>query len=223
MLNSMPARDKTFRALQFVAKLLSWHLFYGGSSLSTVNKWKKLESNISFSRKLFSIGKVLDYICKVYFDSLKLQNPLSGNKSALPTISFTKDVAFAGYATAELIGWFNKTELMPCSHSKQISTIGKQCLAVALLSSCLAGCYELQQNSKKIKSATQEASEKDSTSLQTLQKERKEILFFALQNALDATIPLAELDILKVNDGFVAAAGITTSLMSVYKTWIGSY
>ncbi|EPY51092.1 peroxisomal biogenesis factor 11 [Schizosaccharomyces cryophilus OY26] len=221
MLNSMSARDKSFRTLQFVAKLLAWRLYYNGSSLESVNKWDTLESQISFARKLFSIGKVFDYLSKSYFGSLQIQNPLSSSEAALPSIQLTRDIAFTGYSAMELVGWLQKARLIDCPKSKRVSTLSKQFLAAALLSSCFAGVYNYQKISEQLKSiqASESGKTKNEASIESLIREKNEIVYFAIQNALDAVIPLAELDVLKLDDGFVAMTGITTSIMGLYKTW----
>ncbi|WBW75427.1 peroxisomal biogenesis factor 11 [Schizosaccharomyces osmophilus] len=222
MLNSMSARDKSFRTLQFVAKLLAWRLYYNGSSLESVNKWDSLESQISFARKLFSIGKVFDYLSKSYFGSLQIKNPVSSSEAALPSIQLTRDLAFTGYSAMELIGWLQKTNLVKCPNHKYVSTLSKQFLAAALLSSCFAGVYNYQKISEHLKSiqASDSGKTKHEASVESLTKEKNDVVYFAIQNALDALIPLAELDIVKLDEGVVAMTGITTSLMGLYKTWL---
>jgi len=63
------AKDKVMKNIQYGARLISWYLKYAkidSSKDGLANRLANLDSQTAFARKLFRVGKPIDYIYNVY-------------------------------------------------------------------------------------------------------------------------------------------------------------
>ncbi|EEB08971.2 peroxisomal biogenesis factor 11 [Schizosaccharomyces japonicus yFS275] len=222
LLDELKFRDKSFRALQFTAKLTAWYLYTRGESLDKVKRWKSIESQLSFARNFFTVGKVFLNLKSSVVKGSELHKSSKTEINVLTALEFFKEIANTGQNAAELRLWLNKTQILPLSDSKGYSNASDIFGLFSSMISATADAFVYYTSSKDLKIIRSgEYSEKGSKeeSLKKVLALREKSVFDFVEDTLDCISPMNSLGLIHVDDHVIGLAGLVTSFMELYALW----
>lgn len=215
LLETQVGRDKLMRTVQYFARFLSYFLFRKGYPKSTVLYWRHVMSTLSQARKLFRLGKPLSHV--------KAAVGAYGNKNADPVLRATtvlRNLGTTGFLTFDSLLWLHQAKLRPLSgpSARQIQVISLKFWLFSLVAGLVNSGRRYYQ-AKQRESALRVEGEKDVAIVKKVVQEEKDATQQFLLFLLDSFIPLAGLQWVNFDDGFVGLAGTITSVAGLRAVW----
>ncbi|KAL1749067.1 peroxisomal biogenesis factor 11 [Schizophyllum fasciatum] len=220
--NTTLGRDKTYRAVQYLARFIAWYLLSKGNKLDAA-RWNALKSHLALARKLLRLGKPVEHL------QLALKAAFASARPAEQITTVARQLAYFGYLSFDALVWANAIKFLNLSPdtAQKVSRISNRFWLAGILVSLTHGAVKitrLTQEAKSLKS--RHLSEKDVGEAQALAQQvvaaeaaraatREQIYI----DVLDAWIPASALGLTTVNDGFLGLAGFVTSILSLRKAW----
>lgn len=170
------------------------------------------------ARKLFRVGKPLAFI--------KAASVSYANKTTDPILRLTsilRAVSYAVYFTTDTFVWLNGSKVYTLTNAQPISRLGNKFWLFGMLCNIVNSLRRHQIANAKQLALAQESGEKDSTEIKKVLKEKKAAEVQFLWDVLDTSIPIANLGIANLDDGFVGLAGFITAALGVKQQWASTY
>lgn len=211
-LDSTAGREKVLRLLQYLSRFLA---FQQSSVLA-----KQLQAQFTVVRKILRFLKPLNHLqaASKFYD-----NKLSGD-TLVRACNVTKNIAYAAYLSLDQINLLRMLRLVPATPftGKKVPLWTNWCWFVGLLTGLLMDVRKIQLAQTRIVAlASEEKSEKyeEDKLLAKTYQERTSAVRRLLWDAIDTFIVLNNLNFLHNEDGYVALAGVATSLLGVQDLW----
>lgn len=187
-------RDKTFKAVQYGAKVLLWYFLTDPKADISVQV-SKLGAAITLHRKLFRYFNFLTELKKANATLNKIQN---GKGTVNDTITLVKDLAMAIYWLGDNIVYLSKVGAVNNVDTQRYSKLSLQAWTIANLCSLY---LDLQTLSKAKPEAKQ---------LMTIQ---------CVKAVCDVLTPAGLLQYVPLHDGQVGIVGLTSAIIHHYLAW----
>lgn len=215
------SRDKIYRAAQFFCRLMAWYLSRGNKKISA-NRWNALKSHLATSRKLLRLGKPVEHL------QAALRLSLATGPTLEQITAIARQIAYCGFLIYDAIVWAHAVKfikLLP-STSQEVSKISNRFWLAGIVFSIAHGFIKivrLTNESKKLlmtcdgMEVSQEIARESKLMavLATRYATRRQILI----DLFDVWLPATALEIVSLNEGLVAALGLTSSLIGVQTQW----
>lgn len=224
-LNTTVGREKACRLVQYFARFYAFYLFRNGAPKETIQRWVDLKTHLGNGRKFFRLLKPVEFA----------QNgvkSLGVRDEVLRYTGVVKQIGMALYYLTEVFVLSNSINFYKSPNIKKITEFGQKCWFVAIFASLVSGLYKFKQLSirehmlEKTRKAIVNTEEKSETQIAELKTQEKALAkdkyttrYAFIQDAVDIIIPSAGLGYLKVDEGIVGLAGITTSLLAMNTQW----
>lgn len=201
-------REKCLRLLQYLCRFLT------AQTLSPLTK--ALQSQFSTVRKFLRFLKPLNNLqgaAKLY------DNKLTGD-GIIRIFSIIKQLAYAGYLSFDQINLLKILRVVPTTKftGKQVPKICNWFWLGALLSGMICDVRQVRLSQSRI-SALNVNGDDEKKLLSKAHKERYSAGRKFVWDAIDSFMVLNNLGYLRYQDGYVALAGIFTSLFGLQDTW----
>lgn len=211
-LDSTGGREKALRLLQYLCRFLA---VQQSSVLA-----KQLQSQFTFVRKILRFLKPLNHLqaASKFYD-----NKLSGD-SLVRYCNIAKNLAYAGYLTLDQVNLLRILKVVPVTPltGKQIPRWTNWCWFFGLLSGLVLDLRKFQLSQTRIIALISEensAEPDEKKLLSQAYQERYSSTRRLLWDAADTFIVLNNLNYLHNEDGYIALAGVATSLLGLQDLW----
>jgi len=216
-------RDKTYRAIQYLARFLAWHLLSKGDKLDAA-RWTALKSHLATARKLLRLGKPIEHL------QAALRAALVPGPAGEQILTIAKQVAYFGYLSYDMLVWAQAIKfinLNPEKAKKVGKTSNRLWLAGILFSTVhsVLKYTRLTKEAKKLR-ATRKFGEKDigeeaqsEMRLGTIESARIATQRQFMIDVLDVWLPATGAELVNVNEGVLSIIGLVTSLMGISTQW----
>ncbi|OBZ85006.1 Peroxisomal biogenesis factor 11 [Choanephora cucurbitarum] len=224
-LNTTVGREKLCRLVQYFARFYAFYLFRSGAPKDVVQRWTDLKTHLGNGRKFFRLLKPVEF-AQTGVKSLALRDEV------LRYTAVAKQAGMCLYYLSEMFVLSNSINFYKPSNIKTITEFGQKCWLFGITASLLSGLYKFKQlavrqhmleKSRKEIVNTEEKSEDQIIELKAQEKalalDLYNTRYAVIQDAVDAIIPSAGLGYLKVDEGIVGLAGMTTSFMAMVTQW----
>ncbi|EKM60933.1 uncharacterized protein PHACADRAFT_133883 [Phanerochaete carnosa HHB-10118-sp] len=215
-------RDKTYRAVQYFARLLAWLLLSRGQKIEAA-RWNAIKNHLALGRKLMRLGKPWEHLQNAMRAAQRIDLP------ATETITtMGRQVAYFGYLTNDMFVWANNIKfynLKPSTAARVNKHANRFWLAGILLSITfgLLKAGRLANEAKQLQSSVwseKGAEVERETKLRANLAARAETRFQFIVDLLDVWIPATNLGLVTLNDGIVGMFGFVSSLMTLRQQWL---
>jgi peroxin-11B len=216
-------RDKTYRAVQYLARFLAWYLVSGGHKLEAA-RWNALKSHLGTARKLMRLGKPMEHLQA----ALRAMEASGSPGEQITTIG--RQLGYFGYLMYDALVWANAVKfisLKPDTAQKVAKTSNRFWLAGILFSiaQTLLKSGRLANEAKKLsvsrtwkeKNLGEEADLEVKSRAAEINRAATHYQFII--DALDLWIPASSLGLVNFNDGILGIFGFITSVMALRKQW----
>ncbi|GHJ83635.1 hypothetical protein NliqN6_0037 [Naganishia liquefaciens] len=236
LLATTVGRDKTYRLIQYLARLVAWSLLRSGGveAKDAAARWNGLKAGLASGRKMLRLVKPLEHLqtaittanTPVKSSSLA---PVASNVAQLAQIA--RQLCYAGYLSTDMIVWLQSVKFLRIRADKfaRISTISQRFwlggILLSLLSSS-ASMFRLRTEGRRLAlSRTAEKSGPEDQEARraegrALLKERASLISQLTLDCLDVWIPATNLGYAHLNDGAIGAIGVVTSYIGLQQQWI---
>lgn len=212
-LDSTAGREKVLRLLQYLARFLA---FQQSSVLA-----KYLQGQFTVVRKILRFLKPLNHLqaAAKFYD-----NRLSGD-ALVRVCNVVKNLAYAGYLTFDQVNLLRLLRVVPVNKftGSQAPLWSNWCWFFGLLSGLIMDVRKIQLAQTRIVAlvAEQGAGEKPEGDklLSKSYQERATATRRLLWDSIDSFIVLNNLKFLHNQDGYIALAGVATSLLGLQDLW----
>jgi len=216
-------RDKTYRAIQYFARFLSWYLLIKGDKVEAA-RWTALKSHLGTARKLMRLGKPIEHL-QAALRATYASGPL---QETLTTIA--RQIGYFGYLTYDAFVWAQSIKLIKLS-PETAQRVGKRAFQfwfAGITFSLVHGVLKasrLAKESKMLRNsrtwgekdlADEAARETRSSALRTAQANNRRQLIIDM---LDVWIPATGAGILGVNEGALGILGLISSIIGAKAQW----
>lgn len=207
-LDNGAGREKVLRLLQYLSRFLA------AQTLSPLAK--ALQLQFTTVRKFLRFLKPLNNIqnaCKLY------DNKLTGD-GVIRIFSIIRQLSYAAYLTLDQVTLFKILRIVPNTNltGKKVPRWSNWCWLSALLTGMVVELRQMRISQSRITALAQD----EHTEKKLLSKSYKERYTASRKfvwNAIDSFMVLNNLGFLHYQDGYVALAGVFTSLFGVQDTW----
>lgn len=205
-LDNGAGREKCLRLLQYLARFLA------AQTLSPLAK--SLQSQFGTVRKFLRFLKPLNNLqaaAKLYDNKLT-------SDAIIRIFNIIKQISYAGYLSLDQINLFRILRVVPATRftGKVVPRIANWCWFSALVSGMICDVRQVRLSQSKI---TALGSNDEKKLLSKAYKDRYAASRKFVWNAADLFMVLNNLGYLKNQDGYVALAGVFTSLFGLQDTW----
>ncbi|KAI7902185.1 peroxisomal biogenesis factor 11 [Cokeromyces recurvatus] len=224
-LNTTVGREKLCRLIQYFARFYAFYLFRNGAPKDVIQRWVDLKTHLGNGRKFFRLLKPVEF-AQTGIKSLAL------NDEILRFTAVAKQAGMFLYYISEAFVLSNAINFYKPANIKQITELGQKCWFAALIASLISSVYKFKQLSvrehmlEKSRKAIVNTEEKSETQIAELKaqesalaKDKYNTKYAFIQDAVDIIIPSTSLGYLKVDEGIVGLAGMTTSFMAMVTQW----
>ncbi|KAI3660247.1 hypothetical protein MP638_005110 [Amoeboaphelidium occidentale] len=212
-------RDKLYRLVQYFSKYLAFYLQASGTlEKSTIEKLTRLSSAVGLARKLFRVGKPIDFF-QTIMKSVNIKDDV------IRYCVVGRSTFLAGWLTLDIFQWLNAQKVIEIQDIKTINRTAAKCWLLGLICAVTADLYRLRNNLQRLESIEKggfKALKEDEVLRKEhlmFKAEQPKLVMELLQDSLDVVIPAALLEYLPVSQGVVGLVGTITSLMGVYNAW----
>ncbi|GAV52870.1 hypothetical protein ZYGR_0AI01520 [Zygosaccharomyces rouxii] len=206
-LDNGAGREKCLRLLQYLARFLA------AQTLSPLAK--ALQSQFATVRKFLRFLKPLNNLqaaAKLY------DNKLTGD-GIIRIFNIVKQLSYAGYLSLDQINLFRILRVVPATRftGKAVPRIANWCWLSALVSGMVCDVRQARLAQSKITALA--VNEDEKKLLSKAYKDRYSASRKFVWNAADLFMVLNNLGYLQYQEGYVALAGVFTSLFGLQDTW----
>ncbi|KAJ9094956.1 hypothetical protein QFC21_005748 [Naganishia friedmannii] len=230
-------RDKTYRLIQYLARLIAWSVLRSGTGVEAKDaaiRWNGLKAGLASGRKMLRLLKPLEHLqtavaaanTPVKSSSLA---PVASNVAQLSQIA--RQLCYAGYLSTDMIVWLQSVRFLRIQADKfaRINTISQRFwlsgIVLSLVSSS-ASMVRLRAEGRRL--ALTRSAEKGGPDDQevrkaegrALLKQRATLVSQLTLDCLDFWIPATNLGYAHLNDGAIGAIGVVTSYIGLQQQWI---
>eukprot|EP00127_Corallochytrium_limacisporum_P002528 Clim_evm85s128 gene=Clim_evmTU85s128 len=216
--NKTAGRDKAYRLVTFGAKAIAYYMEqYSPESKDTIQRMKKLSEAVQLSRRLFRIGKPIDFAvsCAKANDGDPMLRALKQGNS----------VGMGIWLIYDHILWATKVGLYK-GDAADAAKKSSYAWVFGLLCGIFKNLHIMHLNQEKLTALLQGNRPSTQEELDTYNKnlahyrdvQFKEILDL-VKNVLDLGIPLTTLQYVSFTSGRVGLIGVITSIIGWYQIW----
>ncbi|KAJ3063050.1 Peroxisomal membrane protein PMP27 [Podochytrium sp. JEL0797] len=217
-LNTTTGREKLMRYLQFFSRFV---LTRTTSSKETTTRITNLMNTIGLTRKVMLTGKQLEFL---RFAIKSLQNE---RDSVVGGATFCKGVLLAMWVTLDTCQWLHMAQVRTFTNINDITKRANQIWLLSILFSLTASAYKLKNNADALHLETQVKELAKSKEIVTaakeklvkLHEERQKLYIATAMDSFDLLLPIAFLDMVKIDSGAVGLIGALTSFLGGYAFW----
>lgn len=211
-LDTSGGREKVLRLLQYLCRFLAVQQ----SSLLA----KQLQTQFTFVRKILRFLKPLNHLqaAAKFYD-----NKLSGD-SLVRYCNIAKNLAYAGYLTFDQVNLLRILKVIPVTPltGKKVPRWTNWCWFFGLLSGIVMDLRNIQLSQTRILALISEQEKPDADEKKLLSvayKQRYSATRRLVWDSIDSFVVLNNLNYLQNQDGYVALAGVATSLFGLQDLW----
>lgn len=206
-LDNGAGREKCLRLLQYLARFLA------AQTLSPLAK--ALQGQFAIVRKFLRFLKPLNNLqaaARLYDNKLT-------SDGIIRAFNIIKQLSFAGYLSLDQINLFRILKVVPTSKltGKVVPRIANWCWLGALVSGMVCDVRQVRLSQSKITALA--ANDDEKKLLSRAYKDRYAASRKFVWNAADLFMVLNSLGYLQYQEGYVALAGVFTSLFGLQDTW----
>ncbi|KZP12064.1 peroxisomal biogenesis factor 11 [Athelia psychrophila] len=219
--SSTVGRDKTYRTVQNISRLLAWYLINKGHK-ERAAKWNALKSALGSGRKLMRLGKGLEH----------LQAALRATQSSGPAgeqiTTIGRQLAYAGYLTYDALVWANSVKVLNFTRERKesVGKISNRFWLAGILLNLVHALLKAGRLADEVKALRAPASSEKvgddaerNAKYHSLQAARAAVRYQFIIDSLDVWAPAHSLGLVNLNDGLLGATGIITSVMALRTQW----
>ncbi|KDQ63612.1 hypothetical protein JAAARDRAFT_118980 [Jaapia argillacea MUCL 33604] len=226
LLGTTTGRDKTYRAVQYLARFLAWFLLTRGYKDQSV-RWNALKSHLALGRKMMRLGKPLENLQA----ALRAIQSYGKGETGEQITTIARQLSYFGYLSYDTLVWANAIKfitLKPETAQKVNKTANRFWLAGILLNIThgLLKAGRLANEAKKLRSGPA-WSEKDvgaeadlELKYRSLEVARAATRHQFVIDVLDVWLPATSLGLVNINEGVLGIFGLVTSIMGFRSQWI---
>jgi len=216
-------RDKTYRAVQYLARFLGWYYLSRGDKLDAA-RWNSLKAHLALARKLMRLGKPMEHLQAALKASLTIAPPAE----QITTIG--RQLCYFGYLAYDAIVWANAVKLVNLSsdNAGKVSKRSYRFWLAGITFSIVNGILKHGRLSKEYhrlrvsanqseKPLGQEADIQARLGLNKTARDAARRQFII--DMLDLWLPAAALDIVQANEGVLGILGFITSVLAGMTQW----
>ncbi|WFD27970.1 Peroxisomal membrane protein PMP27 [Malassezia nana] len=212
-------RDKSARAVQYLARFLAWYFTTAGATKETVTRFSSIKSSIALSRKLFRIGKFLEHF-QAALKALAMPDPV------LKVLAVGRQLGYAFYLMLDALQWVHGSkayQFEKATYEKIAKNAARFWLA-GLTFSLISGLYKSYNLSQRTKlavrpKATAEKEAERRVELNQIASETKAVRLQMLQDCCDWLNPGTSTGWINANDGVIGLAGVLSSCLGARSQW----
>ena len=213
-------RDKMYRLVQYFSKWLAYTLGQRGYPKDEVDRWLRLSSAVGMGRKLFRVGKPIDFM-QTILKSASLKDDV------IRICAIGRSAFLAGWLTLDSMQWLNANGIVKLNDIKWFNQNAARCWLTGLVFAVAADVYRLRNNVQRLqlldKAGVKKFDDNQANAVQkerdSLKKEQKKILVELLQDALDVAIPASLLEYVNWGQGTIGLIGTVTSVIGCRNAW----
>ncbi|GLB36272.1 putative peroxisomal biogenesis factor [Lyophyllum shimeji] len=216
-------RDKTYRAVQYYARFLTWYLLNKGDKHNAA-RWNALKSHLATARKLLRLGKPVEHL------QAALRASLASGPASEQILAIGKQLAYFGYLSYDAVVWANAVKffVLPPETAQRVTKTSNRFWLAGILFSLVHGVLKLTRLTREAKmlQAGKSWGEKDVG--EETQREARLNAVKAAQAAartqflidiLDVWIPATGAGITNINEGALGIFGFITSVLGMRAQW----
>ncbi|KJE96745.1 hypothetical protein CAOG_007019 [Capsaspora owczarzaki ATCC 30864] len=208
--------------VQYASKLIGWYLARTSASKGTIEKFSKLESNLSLARKLFRVGKPIDFFVEILRQVKNadpvLRNTLTGRAACL-----------SGWLLIDHLLWFAKAGIVNVD-AKKWSRRSAWFWLAGLILAVVRDIYQymrveqararyIQRSLNQPNSAEQAQTVLSSPTVQQFDKDLATHRLELIKDVCDLIIPSSSLELIQPSAGLVGLLGLISSLIGLHQVW----
>ncbi|KAJ9098980.1 hypothetical protein QFC20_005798 [Naganishia adeliensis] len=229
VLSTTVGRDKTYRLIQYLARLIAWSILRSGTGVEAKDaaiRWNGLKAGLASGRKMLRLLKPLEHLqtavtaanTPVKSSSLA---PVASNVAQLTQIA--RQLCYAGYLSTDMIVWLQSVKFLRIQADKfaRINTISQRFwfsgIVLSLISSS-ASMIRLRAEGRRSR-FEQDRGEGWTGRPGGSSCARTSDAQLTL-DCLDFWIPATNLGYASLNDGAIGAIGVITSYIGLQQQWI---
>jgi len=217
-------RDKTHRAVQYLARFLTWYLQSKGDKLDAA-RWNALKVHLGTARKLLRLGKPMEHL------QAALRAALTSAPAAEQATTIARQLGYFGYLSYDVLVWANTIKFIKLTpeNAKRVAKISNRFWLAGILFSIVNGVIKtrrLSQESKSLRNLP-EAEEKSvsqaadrETRLAVVSRSQATTRRQFIIDLLDVWIPAAGLELVQVNEGALGIVGFISSVLGGHSQWV---
>ncbi|KAF9456539.1 peroxisomal biogenesis factor 11 [Collybia nuda] len=219
-------RDKTYRALQYLARFLAWYLVTKGQNLEAA-RWAALKVHLATARKLMRLGKPLEHL------QAALRASLTSAPSLEQITTISRQVGYFGYLAYDSIVWASAIKFLNLNPdtTKRVAKISNRFWLAGILFSITHSVLKIVRLNAEVHKlqASKKWSEKDlgeetqrEAKLSAVQTSKAVTRQQLIVDVLDIWIPATGADVVTVNEGTLGVFGFITSVIGMSTQWKAS-
>nr|XP_019010901.1 uncharacterized protein I206_04205 [Kwoniella pini CBS 10737]OCF49682.1 hypothetical protein I206_04205 [Kwoniella pini CBS 10737] len=227
-------RDKAYRLIQYVSRLLAWFLLRRGD-VEAAARWEGLKNGLASARRVMRLFRPAEFLQS----AMNLAQRPVGPAQVAHLAQIGRQLGYAGFFTNDMIVWlgqvrFLKLDKFQLERFQRLTFKFWLSGIVFSLISSSASMVKLRADSKRFRLSTEvsrrESSEKGPDERAREESEHRErgramlaqrqtLLSQLIIDSCDIWIPATGLGYSNVNDGVLGALGAITSYMSLQTQW----
>ncbi|WRT66301.1 uncharacterized protein IL334_003255 [Kwoniella shivajii] len=228
-------RDKAYRLIQYLARLIAWSLLRKGN-VETAARWEGLKNGLATGRKVLRLFRPAEFLQSAM---ILAQKPVQGPAQIAQLAQIGRQLGYAGFFTNDMIVWlgqirFLKLDKVQLDRFQRLTFKFWLSGIICSLISSSASIVKLRADSRRFALnadiAKRESGEKGPDDRAREDAERRErgrallaqrqsLLSQLISDSCDVWIPATGLGYASVNDGALGALGAITSYMSLQTQW----
>ncbi|KAF8516143.1 peroxisomal biogenesis factor [Hysterangium stoloniferum] len=214
-------RDKTYRAVQYFARFLSWYLLRRGYAVEGA-RWNNLKSSLASGRKLMRLFKPLENLQAAL---RAIQTSVTGTEQIT---SIARQLSYFGYLFYDMLVWTHSIRFITFTPDRavKINKISLRFWLSGILFSLVNGIVKAGRLANEVKALRNPSGEKaildDSarrSRLNTLATQRAATRHQLVIDMFDVWLPATALGLVNVNDGAAGILGFISSVMALRAQW----
>ncbi|TFL06595.1 peroxisomal biogenesis factor 11 [Pterulicium gracile] len=213
--NTTVGRDKLYRAVQNLARFLSWYYLSRGEK-DPAARWTALKSHLASARKLLRLGKPVEH----------LQAALRASTAPGPALEQVtaagRQLAYFLYLSYDAFVWANSVKLYTLTPdtAEKVAKRSNRFWLAGIILSIVNSFIKASRIRREVKAGRHlTTSEKVSTTKQALKATDAATRHQLTMDLLDLWLPATALNLVNIPDGVVGILGFTTSVMALRKQW----
>lgn len=238
-------RDKVFRLIQYLARLVAWSLIRRGH-IESGARLDGLKTGLANVRKALRLFRPAEFLQSAVKLSARPVTSLQGPGQLAHVAQIVKQLGMATYYGADMFVWLQQQGFTKFDKERlaKISRVSQQAWFIGILSSLVssgASLVKLRADSRRYMLSREAARRETAAGGQEEEKtrddrvreeeerrergrallsQRQQILSQIIMDSMDVWIPATNLGYSNLSDGVVGALGATTSYMSLQSLWV---
>ncbi|WVQ99336.1 hypothetical protein IAU59_006469 [Kwoniella sp. CBS 9459] len=232
-------RDKAYRLIQYLARLLAWSLLRRGD-VEAAARWEGLKNGLATGRRVMRLFRPAEFLQSAMNLAQRPVSSLKGAGQLAHLAQIGRQLGYAGFFTSDMLVWLGQIRFLKLDKEQlaRFQRLTFKCWLAGIICSLISSSSSLvklradsrrfalsadiaRRESKEGKGPDQVAREESERRERgrALLAQRQSILSQLIIDSCDVWIPATGLGYANVNDGALGALGAITSYMSLQTQW----